>query len=140
MTYDDMGCDSDNFFECWVRIIDLNIYVPINVNLEGLAGQRPGIWTRSNFLGQIPNPRAIITGQKRTNFQPLQLRLEVKSVSLKEKTLTFWESRIRFFQQFIVEIKCSSEMPASWRNVFHLHSLTNLQLLNKQIHLLSRLD
>ena len=33
-----MGCDSDIFFECLVRIIDLNIYVPINVNLEGLAG------------------------------------------------------------------------------------------------------
>ena len=49
-----MGCDSDIFFECLVTIIDLNIYVPINVNLEGLvgvgggwgggeAGQRPGI-------------------------------------------------------------------------------------------------
>ena len=33
-----MGCDSDIFFECLVKIIDLNIYVPINVNLEGLAG------------------------------------------------------------------------------------------------------
>ena len=33
-----MGCDSDIFFECLVRIIDLNIYVPINDNLEGLAG------------------------------------------------------------------------------------------------------
>ena len=28
------------------------------------------------------------------------------------------------------------EMPASRRNVFHLHSLMNLQLLNKQIYLL----
>lgn len=26
------------FFECLVTIIDLNIYVPINVNLEGLVG------------------------------------------------------------------------------------------------------
>lgn len=107
-----MGCDSDIFFECLVTIIDLNIYVPINVNLEGLvgwgggggeAGQRPGIWTRSKFLGQMRNPRAIITGQKRTNSQTLQLRLEVKSVSLKEKTLTFWESHIRFFQQFLLK-------------------------------------
>ena len=91
-----MGCDSDIFFECLVRIIDLNIYVPINVNLEGLAGvggQRPGIWTRSNFLAQMPNPRAIKIGQKRTNSQPLQLTLGVKSVS------TFWGSHIRFFQQ-----------------------------------------
>ena len=46
-----MGCDSDIFLECLVRIIDLNIYVPISVNLEGLVGgggggdlgQRPGI-------------------------------------------------------------------------------------------------
>ena len=47
---------------------------------------RPGIWTRSIFLGQMPCPSDIIFGQKRTNSQPLKLRVEVKCVLLKVET------------------------------------------------------
>ena len=39
-----MGCDSDIFFECLVRTIDLNIYAPINVNVEkGVGGGEGGL-------------------------------------------------------------------------------------------------
>ena len=57
-----MGCDSDSFFECLVRIIDLNIYVPINVNLEGLArggggvGKGRGFELEANFWVKCPTP------------------------------------------------------------------------------------
>ena len=47
---------------------------------------RPGIWTRSIFLGQMPCPSDIIFGQKRTNSEPLKLRVEVKCVLLKVET------------------------------------------------------
>ena len=50
----------------------------------------------------------------------------------RRNTPTFWESRICLFQQ--LSLKCPSKMPASRRNVFHPHSSTNLQLLNKQIY------
>ena len=58
-----MGCDSDIFFECLVRIIDLNIYVPINVNLEGLArggggggDKGRGFELEANFWVKCPTP------------------------------------------------------------------------------------
>ena len=38
-----MGCDSDIFFECLVRTIDLNIYAPINVNVEKGVGGGGGV-------------------------------------------------------------------------------------------------
>ena len=38
-----MGCDSDIFFECLVRTIDLNIYAPINVNVEKGVGGGGGL-------------------------------------------------------------------------------------------------
>ena len=47
---------------------------------------RPGIWSQSIFLGQMPCPSDIIFGQKRTNSQPLKLRVEVKCVLLKVET------------------------------------------------------
>ena len=77
-----------------VQPADLCTYnVPINVNMEVWGGgrRRLGIWTRSNFLRQMPYPRAIIIGQRRTNSPPLQLRLEVKCVSLKETTYQLFE-------------------------------------------------
>ena len=62
-----MGCDSDIFFECLVTIIDLNIYVPINVNLEGLVGvggggvggrrgKGRGFELEANFWVKYPTP------------------------------------------------------------------------------------
>ena len=59
-----MGCDSDIFFECLVRVIDLNIYVPINVKGKGREFELEAIfWVKcptpgpSKLVkrGQIPN-------------------------------------------------------------------------------------
>ena len=137
-------------FVCLVRIIDLNIYVPINVNLEGLLGGGGGgrggrakarDLNSKQFFGSNAQPQGNHNWSKEDKFPTPPTKTRGQKCFIERKNiLTFWESRIRFFQQFIVEIKCCGEMPASWRSVFHLHSLTNLQLLNKQIHLLSRLD
>ena len=43
------------------------------------------------FSGQMPYPWDIIFGQKRTNSPPLQVRLEVKCVSLKVATYHYFE-------------------------------------------------
>ena len=74
---------------CWLILEYLksdNVIISMLVWREEKARKRLRIWAWSNFLGQFSYPRAIIIGQKRTNSPPLQIRLEVKCVSLKEAT------------------------------------------------------
>ena len=65
-----MGCDSDIFFECLVRIIDLNIYVPINDNLEGLAGvgAKAGNLNSKQFFGSNAQPQGHQNWSKEDKF------------------------------------------------------------------------
>ena len=89
---------------------------------EGKAKKRPGIWTWSKFLGQF-YPRAII-GQKTTNSSPLQLRLEVKCVSLKEATHQRFEkaASVYFNSCQVKMLRRNVTSQTSQKNVFHLHS------------------
>ena len=42
---------------------------------EGETRHRPGSWTKSIFVHQIPYPRDIMVGQKKTNSLPLPLHV-----------------------------------------------------------------
>ena len=77
------------FLSVLVRIIDLNIYVPINVNLEGLVGgPKAGNLNSKQFFGSNAQPQGHHNiDQKRTNSPPLQLKLVVKGVLLKQKNI-----------------------------------------------------
>lgn len=57
------------FLSVLVRIIDLNIYVPINVNLEGLVGgPKAGNLNSKQFFGSNAQPQGHHNNHLLTNY------------------------------------------------------------------------
>ena len=92
-----MGCDSDISFECLVRIIDLNIYVPINVNLEGLAGgggggggAKAGNLNSKQFFGSNAQPQGHHNWSKEDKFPTSPTKTRSQKCFIERKNiLTF---------------------------------------------------
>ena len=98
------------FLSVLVRIIDLNIYVPINVNLEGLVGgPKAGNLNSKQFFGSNAQPQGHHNNHLLTNYwskedkfptSPTKTRGQ-KCFIERKNILTFWGSHIRFFQQTV---------------------------------------
>ena len=119
-----MGCDSDIFFECLVTIIDLNIYVPINVNLEGLVGVGGGVgWggggakagdlNSKQIFGSNTQPQGHHNWSKEDKFPNPPTKTRSQKCFIERKNTNFLRKPHPFLSTIFVEIKCSGEMPAS---------------------------
>ena len=89
-----MGCDSDIFFECLVRIIDLNIYVRINAKAGDLNSKQ--------FFGLNAQPQGHHNWSKEDKFPTPPTKTRSQKCFIERKNTNF----LRMPHPFLSTIYC----------------------------------
>ena len=95
-----------------------NFFVPINVNLEGLA-RGGGGWAKAGDLnskqifGSNAQPQGHHNWSKEDKFPNPPTKTRSQKCFIERKNTNFSRKPHPFLSTIFVEIKCSGEMPAS---------------------------